>query len=97
MEEVIRLARADRDAYFYKTHAGAELDLLLMRGGRRYGFEFKFEDRPRPTRSMHVVLEDLKLAKLWIVYSGDRSYPLGDRLESLPLTDCRKAIAEMKA
>lgn len=95
MEEIIRQAQADRDVYFYKTHAGAELDLLLRRGGRQYGFEFKFEDRPRPTRSMHVVLEDLKLAKLWIVYSGERSYPLGDRIEAIPLRDCGKAIAEL--
>jgi predicted AAA+ superfamily ATPase len=95
MEEIIRHAQADRDAYFYKTHAGAELDLLLMRGGSRYGFEFKFEDRPRPTRSMHVVLEDLKLAKLWIVYSGDRSYPLGDRMEAIPLKGCGKTIAKL--
>ncbi len=97
MEEIIRQAQADHDAYFYKTHAGAELDLLVMRGGRRYGFEFKFQDRPRPTRSMHVVLGDLKLAKLWIIYSGDRSYPLGERIEAIPLKDCGKAIAELKA
>lgn len=96
MEEIIRQAQADRDVYFYKTHAGAELDLLLIRGGRRYGFEFKFEDRPRPTRSMHVVLEDLKLAKLWLVYSGDRSYLLGDRIEAIPLRECGKAIRELK-
>jgi predicted AAA+ superfamily ATPase len=97
MEEVIRYARADRDAYFYRTHGGAELDLLLMRGGRRYGFEFKFEDRPRVGRSMHVVLEDLKLTKLWIVYSGDRSYPLGDNLETLPLANVRRVLAAMNA
>jgi uncharacterized protein len=96
MEEIIRQVQADHDAFFYKTHAGAELDLLVMRGGRRYGFEFKFEDRPRPTRSMHIVLEDLKLTKLWIVYSGDHSYPLGERIEATPLKDCGKAIAELK-
>jgi predicted AAA+ superfamily ATPase len=95
MEEIIRQAQADHDAYYYRTHAGAELDLLIMRGGRRYGFEFKFEDRPRPTRSMRIVLEDLKLAKLWIVYSGDHSYPLGERIEATPLKDCGKAIAEL--
>lgn len=96
MEEIIRQAQADRDVYFYKTHAGAELDLLLIRGGRRYGFEFKFEDRPRPTRSMHVVSKDLRLEKLWIVYSGDRSYPLGDRMEAIPLKGCGKIIGKLK-
>lgn len=92
MEEVIQYVQADRDSYFYKTHGGAELDLLVVRGGRRYGFEFKFEDTPRVTRSMHEVLKDLKLTKLWVVYNGDRSYPLGERLGALPLANCRKTL-----
>lgn len=96
MEEVIDYLQADRDSYFYKTHGGAELDLLVVRGGKRYGFEFKFEDRPRVIRSMHEVLKDLKLTKLWIVYNGDRSYSLGDRLEALPLADCMKTLAQIK-
>jgi hypothetical protein len=97
MEEVIQGVRADRDSYFYKTHGGAELDLLVVRGGHRYGFEFKFEDTPRVIRSMHEVLRDLKLTKLWLVYNGDRSYSLGERLEALPLADCRKALAGIKS
>lgn len=97
MEEVIEYLQADHDSYFYKTHGGAELDLLVVRGGKRYGFEFKFEDRPRVIRSMHEVLKDLKLTKLWIVYNGDRSYSLGDRLEALPLADCMKTLAPIKS
>jgi predicted AAA+ superfamily ATPase len=96
METIIRYTKADRDAYFYRTHAGAELDLLLVRGVNRYGFEFKFEDRPRLMRSMHMVLGDLKLTKLWIIYSGDRSYRIGERIDVLPLADCWKAVTEAK-
>jgi predicted AAA+ superfamily ATPase len=92
MEEVIQILQADRDSYFYKTHGGAELDLLVVRGGRRYGFEFKFEDRPRVIRSMHEVMRDLKLTQLWVIYSGDRAYSLGERLEALPLANCRKML-----
>jgi uncharacterized protein len=51
-------------AYFYATHGGAELDLLLLQGGRRYGFEFKFTDAPKTHKSMHVAREDLRLDQL---------------------------------
>jgi hypothetical protein len=85
MEHVLRAVQGERDAYFYRTHAGAELDLLIMRRGKRYGFEFKFEDAPRASRSMHVVIEDLGLEHLWIVYSGERALSLGDRISTLPL------------
>jgi predicted AAA+ superfamily ATPase len=96
MEQVIRAARAEHDAYFYRTHAGAELDLLIMRGGKRYGFEFKFEDAPRPTRSMHVALADLGLAHLWVVFGGERELPLTDRISTLPLDRVDAVVGKLK-
>ncbi len=86
LEQVIRLADAERDAYFYKTHAGAELDLLLMRGGKRLGFEFKFADRPVTSKSMHAVIEDLGLYRLFVVYPGSRNFPLSETIEAVPLS-----------
>ncbi len=50
----------ERDAYFWSTQRGAELDLLLLRKGRRVGFEFKCTDAPTLTRSIHVALEDVQ-------------------------------------
>ncbi|MBM3789471.1 MAG: ATP-binding protein [Acidobacteria bacterium] len=85
LEHIIRFAWADRDAYFYRTHAGAELDLMLLRHGRRYGFEFKYEDAPTVTRSMRVAFEDLKLERLWVIHPGERSYPLSEYAEVVPL------------
>ncbi len=79
------LAHGERDAYFYATHRGAELDLLLLRRGRRWGFEFKCTDAPRTTKSMHVVIDDLGLEHLWVVYPGEREYPLADAVTALPL------------
>ena len=82
------LAHGEHDAYFYRTQRGAELDLMLLRGGKRFGFEFKCSDAPRTTRSMHVVLDDLGLAHLWVIYPGDLEYPLSplsDRITALPL------------
>ena len=83
------LAHGERDAYFYATHRGAELDLLLLRRGRRWGFEFKCTDAPRTTKSMHVVTDDLGLEHLWVVYPGDREYPLTDAITALPLKKIR--------
>ena len=74
-------------AYFWATHGGAELDLLAMRGGRRYGFECKLADAPGTTRSMRVALDDLELNHLWVVYPGNEAYPLDERISALPVTD----------
>ena len=79
------LAHGEHEAYFYATQRGAELDLLLLRRGRRWGFEFKCTDAPRTTKSMHVVMEDLGLEHLWVLYPGDRAYPLTDDITALPL------------
>ena len=72
-------------SYFWATHGGAELDLLVMRGGKRYGFECKLADAPGTTRSMRVALNDLELEHLWVVYPGDEAYPLDDRISVLPI------------
>ena len=92
LEQIIRLAGAERDAYFYKTHGGAELDLLLIRNGKRFGFEVKYEDAPRLSKSMHIVAADLKIEKLWVVYPGETAFPLAERVEALPLSQCMDAL-----
>ena len=91
VEQVIRRFDADRDAYYYRTHAGAELDLLLVRGSRRIGFEMKYADAPQTTKSMHIAIEDLRLDRLFVVHPGERSYPLRDRIEALALGDLDRA------
>lgn len=79
------MAHGEREAYFYRTQRGAELDLMLLRRGRRWGFEFKCTDAPRTTKSMHVVIKDLGLERLWVVYPGEQEYPLTDAVTALPL------------
>jgi predicted AAA+ superfamily ATPase len=71
-------------AYFWATHQGAELDLLLMRGSHRVGIEVKRGDAPALTASMHIALQDLKLDHLWVVYPGERRYSLHQRVTALP-------------
>jgi hypothetical protein len=84
LEQILAVAGSDQ-AYFWGTHAGAELDLLLLRRGRRLGIEFKTSDAPAMTRSLHVALEDLQLHQAWIVYPGEATYRVHERVEVTPL------------
>ena len=86
IEEALRTIRPEA-AYFWATHTGAELDLLLFVGGRRYGVEVKFQDAPRLTPSMRIALEDLGLRRLSVLYPGDRRYPLDRRVDVVPLAE----------
>lgn len=96
MEQV--LARTgDRDAYFWATHAGAELDLILGTGVRRWGFEFKYADVPRMTKSMAIAMGELELTHLWVVHPGRASYPLASRVTALAIRDLRRAVAAVAA
>lgn len=93
LEQTIQSTGAwDEDCYFWATHQGAELDLLLVRGGRRVGFEFKYSRSPGLTPSMRTALADLKLDRLWVVHPGTERYALSQRVEAVPLT----GLAEMK-
>jgi uncharacterized protein len=84
LEQVIRLAQPD-EAYFWATHAGAELDLLLLKGAQRVGVEFKHSSNPKVTQSMRIAANDLKLDRLYVVYPGDYRYALGNGIEAVPL------------
>ena len=81
------VAHSAREAYFYATQRGAELDLMLLRRGRRWGFEFKCTDAPRTTKAMHIAIADLGLEHLWVVYPGSVRYSLTDRITALPLVE----------
>lgn len=86
IEQIITLLQA-QEAYFWATHSGAELDLLVHIRGKRYGFEIKFADAPGVTRSMRIALNDLALDHLWVIYPGRQAYPLDTRITVLPLAD----------
>ncbi len=76
-----------REAYFWATHQGAELDLLVMHGGKRYGFEVKLADAPTLTKSMSIVMQTLKLDSLWVISRGSQSYPIGKAVEVVSIHD----------
>ena len=82
LEETIRLHDADEeDVYFWGVHQQAELDLLIVRGRERIGFEFKYGSSPRLTRSMTQTRDLLSLDCLTVVCPGDAVYPLGDGIQ----------------
>ncbi len=80
------------DAYFWATHTGAELDLLLFVDGRPFGFECKCSDAPGITRSMYIALQDLNLQRLFILYPGNDSFPLDDRIQVVPVSELKQVL-----
>ena len=84
LEQVLRIAQPDQ-AYFWATHQGAELDLLMFKGQLRIGVEFKRADAPKLTPSMRIAIKDLKLDALYVVYPGLHRFPLGEGVEAVPL------------
>lgn len=84
IEEVLKLVEPD-DSYFWATHGGAELDLLVFKNGRRYGIEVKHQDAPKLTASMRTALSDLQLEHLTVLYPGSRDYALAERVTVVPL------------
>ena len=86
LEQALRMIEPD-EAYFWATYAGAELDLLMFKDGKRYGVEFKRADAPGLTRSMTTALADLKLEHLSVVYPGSRHYALAERISVVPASE----------
>ena len=90
VEEILKAQRPD-EAYFWATHNGAEIDLVLFQRGRRIGIECKRADAPTLTPSMRIALADLKLDKLYVVYPGEQRYALAKNVEAVPLAELVKA------
>jgi len=85
-----------KTAYFWGTHAGAELDLVFQSGGDRYGIEFKFNEAPSLTPSMRIAVSDLTLRHLWIVYPGNETYPVTKNITTLPLKNLEVIREQLK-
>ncbi|HDH08445.1 MAG TPA: ATP-binding protein [Gammaproteobacteria bacterium] len=86
IEEVLSAMQPD-DTWFWATHQGAEIDLLLRKNGRMVGVECKRTDAPRMTPSIRMALTDLKLDKVIVVYPGEKRFSLAERVEAVPLKD----------
>jgi hypothetical protein len=84
LEQILSVS-GDRDACFWGTHSGAELDLLLLYAGRRLGFEFKYSEQPTTTKSMRIAQQDLSLDHLYVVHPGEHEFPLDESITAITL------------
>jgi hypothetical protein len=91
MEQILSVT-GDREAYFWATHSGAELDLLVFHQGRRIGFEFKYSECPSVTKSMRVALADLRLDHLYVVHPGKHTFPLAEQITATSLPALLKIL-----
>ena len=81
-----RLEVRGDECYFWATHGGAELDLLVIRGRKRLGFEFKRTSSPIVTPSMRSALTDLNLQSLSIIHAGETTFQLGKKIQAISLS-----------
>ncbi len=86
IEQVIRVLRLrEGECFNYAVHSGAEMDLVVERGGRRYGFEFKANDSPAATPSIHSCIRALNLERVFVIHPGDRDYNLNEAIEAVAI------------
>ena len=89
IEQILSIEPHD-EAYFWGTHQGAEMDLILQRGAERLGVECKRTDAPRMTKSIRIAIEDLALGRVVVLYPGTKRFSIAERVEAVPL----RAIAD---
>jgi hypothetical protein len=93
VQTVRRLGAQPEECFFWATHAGAELDLLVVRGSKRIGVEFKKTSAPRVTPSMKSAIESLKLQKVYVVHAGEDSFPAAPKIKAVALN---RLLADIK-
>jgi predicted AAA+ superfamily ATPase len=91
-----QLQAQPEECFFWAAHAGAELDLLVIRGSRRLGFEFKRSTTPKVTRSMHGAIQDLGLRRLWVVHAGERAADLDRHVRAVPLARILEEVEPLR-
>jgi len=94
-ETIAHLGARPEECFFWATHGGAELDLLVVRGKKRLGFEFKRTDAPRVTPSMRSALSDLHLDVLYVVHAGEHSFSLGEKIRTVPIGKMHQGVRRL--
>ena len=86
LENICRaIGKKSNNLYFWRTHAGAELDLFWQSEGKSWGAEFKYNDAPKISKSMQIAIEDIGIEKIFVIYPGKKSYKLAKNIIVLPL------------
>ena len=92
LEQIVTMAH-NTDIYFWATHAGTELDAMLMGGTKRIGIEIKYTDAPKITKSIRMAMKDLNLDYVYIVYPGRKTFPLEKKIDALSIRDLSRILA----
>jgi predicted AAA+ superfamily ATPase len=94
--EQLAAAMGERGAlWFYRTAAGAEIDLLVERpGGGLWAFEIKRASAPTIEKGFHIACDDLKPARRFVIHGGDKRFPMAQGVEALSLIDAMREISE---
>lgn len=93
LNQIIQSSRANKEeCYFWATYAGAELDLLIVRGRKRIGYEIKFTSSPKITNSMKIALDTLKLNRLFVIHAGDKSYQMAEKVYAIAAKNILKEV-----
>ena len=93
LEQVVQQSKAEWDqCYFWATHSGAELDLMIIHGRQRSGVEFKRTDSPKVTKSMRIAIDDLHLKRLYIIHAGKENYPMDRNIIAVAANSLLKEI-----
>jgi uncharacterized protein len=85
IEQILHIFHS-RDVYFWRTHSGAELDLFILKSGKRIGIEVKFSETPVVSKNMYQVINDLQLDTLFLIYSGNYMVPLNEKITLVPVS-----------
>lgn len=93
---VSRLGARWDECYFWATHQGAELDLLVVRGRKRLAFEFKRTTAPRTTSSMRIAMDDLGLPSLRVVHLGDHTFPMAEKITAVAFRDLEANLRPLR-
>ena len=93
IEQIISVV-GSRKAFYWSTHSGAEVDLLLFHKGKRLGFEFKYNEAPRTQKSMHIAIEDLSLDHLYVVNPGKDTFPMKENITAMSLPSALALLAK---
>lgn len=91
--EQLLMTEPHDEVFFWATHQGAEIDLILRRGDALYGVECKRADTPRLTPSIRIALDDLKLKYVFVLYPGIQRFPLASQVEAVPLKELSKGVS----
>jgi len=91
IEQIIR-AMNITEYYYWRTHTGVELDLFVIKDGKRYGFEIQYSDKPMITRSIKQAIKDLRLDALYLIYQGKYHFDVESSIKLVPFNQLKEIL-----